>query len=432
MYLIPKKLIAGFNKRNNSLDGKLAFLSYYNNKNDVVGQNKIERWRDTSIPMEEFSNEIQSGFVMGDSVQRSINFGSGGDVYIRIYSPQGFEIEISLANFMDLAMYASIEKKYIIAKCVFSWDNKGKLYLLSTESPEYQASLEYSKNYFSEFNKISSFDDLQFGDIINKNVPSNVLKPPFIYLGKHYLLDSTHNEKALNSPSNLYFNKETEKAFFKIGKIKEDNVFIETMFPINSCDQIYLKSYFRTLNFDKKSTYEKVNPDTFSILINTVSHVEKINIEQFKELNPKYSFDEKIKTLQEVTNIFKSGLKFLNISTLDFYNKYIEPNKTTPYLGFLKNVLKKKAYHAVLFSDGSLYELQNAHSCADPASIVLTNLKYLEKRHQFINEKTYLLSDLIEKNIHPMGVYLPSENPKTRYFEIPHFHHHDYDKFNIK
>lgn len=431
MYLIPKKLIAGFNKRMNSLDGKLAFLSYYNNKNDIVGINKIEKWRDTSVPMEEFTNDIQTGFVMGESVQRSISFGSGGDVYIRIYSPQGFEIEISLSNFMDLAMYAKIDKKYIIADCVFSWDNKGKLYLLSTSSPEYQSSLEYSKNYFSEVNKINSFEDLQFGDIINKNVPSNVTRPPFVYLGKHYLLSSTLNEKTLNSASNIYFNQETEKAVFKIGKIKEEDVFIETSFAYDSHSEIYFSSYFKGLKFDKKSTYEKLHPDSFTIVMQNVSHSEKINIEKFKELEPKYPLSEKIKTMQEVSKIFQSGSQFLNISTLDFYNKYIEPNKTTSYLEFLKDTLKRRAYHAVLFSDGSLYEFQNNYSSIDPLLLV-KSLKYVESRNQFFNEDTFKLIDLIEKNIHPMGVYLPSENPKTRYFTIPCFHYHDYHKFNIK
>lgn len=434
MYLIPQKLTAGFTKRNNSLDGKLAFLSYYNNKNVFVGENRIEKWRDKSIPLENFSNIPQSGFVMGESVQRSISFGSGGDVYIRIYSPQGFEIEISLENFMDLATYATIDKKFIIAECVFSWNEKGKLYLLPTSSPEYVASVEYSNSYFNASNEITSFDNLKFGDTIIRQNTTNVQTEPLIYVGKYTYFESAHNLKSLSSQTRLKYSISKKRFEFVPGKIlTSEDVFIKSYLYQStgtSGPKMINLNEIKTVKLEKDKPYISVNPKNYNLKTWINKNLSTISLEDYlinQDYEDNVNLKKQLSTMFENDKITKDGFEIVVTNTFELLKNNLNMEPTTDEI---LNSIQFSTYNNIyyyLFSDGNFYETSGFNK-QFPVSLE----EYNPSRENFNTVKQISLQELFDNNIYPQAVTVKDKSGKLHLINYLFWSYHKLRDNGIK
>lgn len=143
---VPKKIKVGFNNRNDTYTGKLAYIIYYDEKGKLRKETSWNSWRNKSIDPEEYDNEPTSGFVLNKKVgDYSGDWGNHRQAYCRIYDPRGFEFEITINNLLFILEYCTCcPGKGLEGDFVYGWDGKD-LVLLPTNSPDYIEIEKYSK-----------------------------------------------------------------------------------------------------------------------------------------------------------------------------------------------------------------------------------------------------------------------------------------------
>lgn len=142
----PTKLKVGFNKREDTFDGVLAFLTYY----DAQGKLRMEKswttWCNPKLGVKEFDNEPTSGFVLNKQVG-GVKESYGRDVRqekVRVYDPRGFEIEITVQNMLTILRdCACFPGKGLDGQFVYAW-NRNSLVLLPVISEEFRQSSEFT------------------------------------------------------------------------------------------------------------------------------------------------------------------------------------------------------------------------------------------------------------------------------------------------
>lgn len=142
---IPKKITVGFQEREGTFTGKLAYIIYTDEKGVLRKEGSWNSWRDKKLGEIELDNIPQNGYMFNKGIQRdSYHFGSGRSV-IRVYDPRDFEFEVSVDNLIGILMNSDVSKRDIVEQCVFAWSGKD-LILLPVNSKEYIESQEYTKN----------------------------------------------------------------------------------------------------------------------------------------------------------------------------------------------------------------------------------------------------------------------------------------------
>lgn len=185
---VPSKINVGFQNRNDTYTGKLAYVIYFDEKGKLRKENSWNNWRDKNIQNEIFDNEPTEGFVLNKNVGG--NGGSGWDIrkaYTRIYDPRGFEFEITIPNLLwILENCNSIKGKGIEGKFVYGWDGK-ELVLIPIDSPDYK---EIQKK--SELRKKNEF--IKAKDLVIGTTYETLNGERYIYMGKHdvYIYKRNH------------------------------------------------------------------------------------------------------------------------------------------------------------------------------------------------------------------------------------------------
>ncbi len=171
---IPKKIRIGFQTRDDTFTGKLAYVIYFDDKNVLRKETSWEGWRDKKIPYIDIDNVPTNGFILNKGVQRYGYHHNSGRSVIRIHDPREFEFEISIDNLVGLLMNYDVSKRDIQGECVFAWAGKD-LVLLPVNSVEYQSSQKYTEK---QAKKIST-KDLVKGRTYSQKKSNKLLK----YLG---------------------------------------------------------------------------------------------------------------------------------------------------------------------------------------------------------------------------------------------------------
>ena len=140
---IPTKIRVGFQKREGTFTGKLAYIIYYDEKGKIRKETSWNSWCDSTIPSVEFENTPRNNYVFNKGIKRDGHWGSGRSV-IRVHDPREFEFEISVDNLIGLLMHSDVSKRDIVEECVFAWLGS-ELILLPVNSEEYQKSLVYTE-----------------------------------------------------------------------------------------------------------------------------------------------------------------------------------------------------------------------------------------------------------------------------------------------
>lgn len=157
--LIPEKLKVGFQKREGTYTGKLAFVVYYDGKGVLRKEKSWEGWRHKNIKAEEYTNEPTEGFVLnksGGGSRNSYHSWNPRNEFIRVYDPRGFEFEISLPNLLFILRETDCSRgKGLEGKFVYAWDGQ-ELVLLPAGSEDYK----HSKNFTALQTKTVSFKDM--------------------------------------------------------------------------------------------------------------------------------------------------------------------------------------------------------------------------------------------------------------------------------
>lgn len=139
---IPKKIMVGYNKRDDTYTKKLAYVIYYDDKGVLRKEASWQNWRDKKIESDEFDNVPTEGFVLNKGVggQRESYGWNARNEYIRVYDPRGFEFEISVENLLYILQEATSTKgKGLEGEFIYSWDKKD-LVLIPVDSGAYKES----------------------------------------------------------------------------------------------------------------------------------------------------------------------------------------------------------------------------------------------------------------------------------------------------
>lgn len=141
---IPKKIRIGFQKRDDTYTGKLAYVIYYDAKGKLRKETSWKSWRHDNIAPVEFDNKPQDGFVLNKGIQR-YNWGhfSSNRSYIRIFDTRGIEFEITPENLIGLLTETTCSKRGIEGECVYAWHGK-ELVLLPCSSEDYAKAVAHT------------------------------------------------------------------------------------------------------------------------------------------------------------------------------------------------------------------------------------------------------------------------------------------------
>ena len=121
---IPPMIKVGFQNRDDTYSGKLAFIVSVDKNKKSGGGKSWENWRDKKIDPIDYQNEPISGFVLNKDVggsQRSYSWNARREK-VRVYDPRGYEIEINIENLLFvLQECSSIKGKGLEGEFVYAW-----------------------------------------------------------------------------------------------------------------------------------------------------------------------------------------------------------------------------------------------------------------------------------------------------------------------
>ena len=142
---IPKKIKVGYQKRDETYTGKLAYIIYYDVKGKLRKETSWEQWRSDKIKPNEFDNKPTEGFVLNKAIKRYnwSHFGSNRS-YHRMYDPRDIEFEITPENLIGLLMECDCNKRMLDGKFVYAWQGT-ELVLLPCGSESYKEAMENTK-----------------------------------------------------------------------------------------------------------------------------------------------------------------------------------------------------------------------------------------------------------------------------------------------
>jgi len=152
---IPKKIRVGYQNREGTYTGKLAYVIYYDAKGKLRKEKSWSGWRDDKIEPEEFENTPQDGFHLNKDIQRYnwSHFGSNRS-YIRIYDSRGIEFEVTPENLIGILTETNCSKRGLDGEFVYAWCGT-ELVLLPCSSEAYTQAIKYTER---QGKKISARD----------------------------------------------------------------------------------------------------------------------------------------------------------------------------------------------------------------------------------------------------------------------------------
>ena len=175
---VPSKINVGFQNRQDTYTGKLAYVIYFDEKGKLRKQASWDGWRDESIPNEIYDNEPTEGFVLNKKVGGNNYSWNPRQTYTRVYDPRGFEFEITIPNLLWILENCNcIKGKGLEGQFVYGWDGK-ELVLVPVESPDYKEIQE--KNKVIHNNEFIKAKDLIVGatyEMLNGD--------RYVYMGKY-------------------------------------------------------------------------------------------------------------------------------------------------------------------------------------------------------------------------------------------------------
>lgn len=184
---IPTKLKVGFQNRNGTYTGKLAYIIYFDQSGTLKKETSWKSWRDQKIEPQDFTNEPTEGFVINKNVggvKASYSWNARQE-YVRVFDPRGFEFEINIPNLLFILQETnSIKGKGLEGKFVYAWSGP-TLILLPVHCNEYKSCLEFTD---IQSQKISTKDLVPGCSYITKK------QAHYVYLGKFDIYERSYDK----------------------------------------------------------------------------------------------------------------------------------------------------------------------------------------------------------------------------------------------
>lgn len=149
-FFIPKKINVGFQERQGTYTGRLAYIIYFDEKGKLRKERSWNSWRTEKLGNEILENEPTSGFVLNKKVGDYVSDWNHRQAYVRVYDPRNFEFEITIQNLLYILENATSTKgKGLEGDFVYGWDGKD-LVLIPCEAPDYQELVKLNEIRHSE------------------------------------------------------------------------------------------------------------------------------------------------------------------------------------------------------------------------------------------------------------------------------------------
>jgi len=183
---VAPKIKVGYQNRQGTFTGKLAYIIYYDEKGKLRKEKSWESWRDKKLPIDEYENVPTEGFTINKDIKRyNGEWFSSTRTMVRIHDPRGFEFEVTTENLIAILMHTDCLRRGLIGQFVYAWAGT-ELVLLPTNSEEYQNGVKYTEG----LNKKVSMKEL---------IPGMVYKTKrgekdVTYIGKFNYYEFTTNE----------------------------------------------------------------------------------------------------------------------------------------------------------------------------------------------------------------------------------------------
>ena len=274
---IPKKIRVGYKYEEETYNGRLAYVIYFDLKGNICKEkswlswcqlkpvtefildskgrfvydensNRLLKEIQPALPVDDFENIPTSGFVLNKKAGGERHHFGQRQIKCRVFDPRGFEFEITMDNLLFILQETNtIKGKGLVGEFVYSWYN-GDLILLPCDCNEYIESSDFTA---SKLLKISA----------KSLVPGYTYKTKsmeeVIYLGKFdYIFYSRTNYK---------FNIKNEHVFYNIKN--------ENFVPLNAPNLAKLIDNTVNLNYaellEKLQNSGKIKP--FTVEINPLS-----------------------------------------------------------------------------------------------------------------------------------------------------------------
>lgn len=201
--LIPDKIKVGFQERNNTYTGKLAYVIYYDKKGVLRKERSWNSWRNKNIDSVDYDNIPTSGFVLNKDVGGYKSHWNFRQSYIRIYDPRDFEFEISVENLLFILQECDCVKgKGLTGEFVYAWDGT-TLVLLPTNTESYKESTKFTNLQTKQVYK---------KDLIPGHSYQTKYLEEFLYIGNRYV------KRGLDRIT------QTTNGYIKYGKQQSNNV----------------------------------------------------------------------------------------------------------------------------------------------------------------------------------------------------------------
>jgi len=240
---IPNKLKIGYQTRNDTYTGKLAYVIYFDQNGKLRKEKSWESWRHKSIDPIEIINEPTEGFVLNKNVGGYKSDWNYRNAHIRVYDPRDFEFEISLENLLFILRDCDCSKgKGLEGKFIYAWDGT-ELVLLPINSENYKNSKEYTE---LQVKSIKSKDLIEGASYLTKK------QAALIYIGRRICYPNR-----FDCYGKVY--KEEQKYVFW-DHLEESWIFLKDLKNLASCITDTIVSNYAQLvvNFEKSIYGSKI------------------------------------------------------------------------------------------------------------------------------------------------------------------------------
>jgi hypothetical protein len=261
-FFIPKKINVGFQKREGTYTGKLAYIVYFDEKGKLRKETSWNGWRHKDIPNEIYDNEPTSGFVLNKKVGDYVSYWNHRQAYVRVYDPRGFEFEITIQNLLYILENATSTKgKGLEGDFVYGWDGKD-LVLIPIEAPDY---IELVKlNELRHSDKKIGARDLKIGGTYRTRQNEE-----WIYMRKHDVYSYSRSKQA--KPSFWFYQRSKDGSYGYFQQIKSvASKLVEVI--SDECVEDYADIFEK---MERNSTYSPIDDSKTVYIPYTLEEVEE-------------------------------------------------------------------------------------------------------------------------------------------------------------
>ncbi len=279
----PKTLRVGFQKRSDTFTGKLAFVTYLDEKGKLRKEKSWDGWRDKTIPSQDFENVPTSGLLLN-------KIASGGTRYgwnrrkdtARIFDPRGFEFEIDMSNLLFLLDNSAYDPTTgFKEEMVYGIDGQD-IVLIPVTSEDYKAIAEFNDKV-TNGKKYKATDMIVGASYRNKDNATAIYMGKFDYYDYEYLAPTIHDKG-----TKKFCFKKPERYFFITKDYKNKWTYVQTTTSLSTyildvVDESQSPHYTNAINvlnkhenFVAKSVNEKVTKEL------TQYDIKKLNLSSYR------------------------------------------------------------------------------------------------------------------------------------------------------